>query len=78
MHAADDVRVPFEQSSRMTKTLGRYGKDVRFVKLPDDGHELDRTATRVTTLRVAASDHAVNTSSIPASSSLLRKLDMLV
>lgn len=40
IHGDDDGRVPVEQSELMDKALRKAGKDVRFVKLKDEGHNL--------------------------------------
>jgi dipeptidyl aminopeptidase/acylaminoacyl peptidase len=41
IHGARDQRVRLAESEQMVEALRRHGKDVRFVVLPDEGHQWD-------------------------------------
>jgi dipeptidyl aminopeptidase/acylaminoacyl peptidase len=45
LHAEDDLRCPIEQAEQLFVTLKKLGKDVMFVRFPDENHELSRTGT---------------------------------
>ena len=42
MHAEDDLRCPIEQAEQLFVALKKQRKDVRFVRFPDEGHDLSR------------------------------------
>jgi len=50
LHAEDDFHVPYKQSKGMAYQLGLYDKDVKLVKLEDDGHDLDKIGSRIRVL----------------------------
>ena len=41
IHGAQDVRVNVRESDQMAEALRRAGKDVRYVRFPDEGHSRD-------------------------------------
>jgi dipeptidyl aminopeptidase/acylaminoacyl peptidase len=43
VHAEDDLRCPMEQAEQLFVVLKRLGRPVRFVRFPDDDHDLSRT-----------------------------------
>lgn len=51
IHGTDDSVVPIDQSRRMLRALNQAGKDVRFVELRGDDHNLSDAETRIQMLR---------------------------
>jgi dipeptidyl aminopeptidase/acylaminoacyl peptidase len=45
VHSEDDLRCPIEQAEQLFVALAKLGKDVMFVRFPDENHELSRTGT---------------------------------
>jgi len=43
LHSEDDLRCPIEQAEQFFVALKRLGKDVMFVRFPDENHELSRS-----------------------------------
>ena len=43
IHSEQDLRCPIEQSEQLYITLKVLGKDVTFIRFPDENHELSRT-----------------------------------
>lgn len=43
MHSENDFRAPMEQAEQLFAWLHRLGKTVRFVRFPNEGHELSRS-----------------------------------
>jgi dipeptidyl aminopeptidase/acylaminoacyl peptidase len=43
LHSEDDLRCPIEQAEQLFVALKKLGKDVTFVRFPDENHELSRT-----------------------------------
>lgn len=43
LHSEDDLRCPIEQAEQLFVALKRLGKDVTFVRFPDENHELSRS-----------------------------------
>jgi dipeptidyl aminopeptidase/acylaminoacyl peptidase len=43
MHSEDDLRCPIEQAEQLFTTLKKQRKDVRFIRFPDETHELSRS-----------------------------------
>ena len=42
MHAENDLRCPIEQAEQLFVALKKQRKEVRFVRFPDEGHEMSR------------------------------------
>ena len=42
IHAEDDLRCPIEQAEQLFVALKKQRKDVRFVRFPDEGHDMSR------------------------------------
>lgn len=53
IHGADDIVVPYSQSSEMATALSRAGKPVEILKLSGEDHWLSRGETRLTMLKAA-------------------------
>ena len=45
LHSEQDLRCPIEQSEQMFTALKVLGKEVGFVKIPEDSHDLSRSGT---------------------------------
>ncbi|MBA3380012.1 MAG: prolyl oligopeptidase family serine peptidase, partial [Chloroflexia bacterium] len=45
LHSEQDLRCPIEQAEQMFASLKYLQKDVAFVRIPDEGHELSRSGT---------------------------------
>ena len=45
LHATDDVVVPMDQAISMNESLSTAGKDVKLIKVENDGHSLGRPAS---------------------------------
>lgn len=43
LHSEDDLRCPIEQAEQLFVALKKLGKDVTFVRFPDENHELSRS-----------------------------------
>src|SRR5205823_2385883 len=43
IHAEQDLRCPIEQAEQLYITLKVLGKETKFVRFPDESHELSRT-----------------------------------
>ena len=43
LHSEDDLRCPIEQAEQLFVALKTLGKDVMFVRFPDENHELSRS-----------------------------------
>lgn len=43
MHAEDDLRCVVEQAEQLFAALKRQRKEVRFVRFPDENHEMSRS-----------------------------------
>ena len=43
LHADEDHRCPVEQAEQLFVALKRLGKETRFIRFPDEGHELSRS-----------------------------------
>ena len=43
MHAENDLRCPIEQAEQLYVWLKKLGKEVLFVRFPDEGHEMSRS-----------------------------------
>jgi dipeptidyl aminopeptidase/acylaminoacyl peptidase len=43
IHAEDDLRCPIEQAEQLFVALTMLGREARFVRFPDENHELSRT-----------------------------------
>lgn len=43
LHSEDDLRCPISQAEQLFVVLKRLGKDVEFVRFPDENHELSRS-----------------------------------
>jgi len=43
IHSEDDLRCPIGQAEQLFATLKKLGKDVAFVRFPDENHELSRS-----------------------------------
>jgi dipeptidyl aminopeptidase/acylaminoacyl peptidase len=43
IHSEDDLRCPIGQAEQLFATLKKLGKDVTFVRFPDENHELSRS-----------------------------------
>jgi dipeptidyl aminopeptidase/acylaminoacyl peptidase len=43
VHSEDDLRCPMEQAEQLFVALKRLGRPVRFVRFPDEDHDLSRT-----------------------------------
>jgi|CXWL01.1.fsa_nt_gi dipeptidyl aminopeptidase/acylaminoacyl peptidase len=43
LHSEDDLRCPISQAEQLFVVLRRLGKDVEFVRFPDENHELSRS-----------------------------------
>ncbi len=54
LHGRKDTVVPIEQSKIMRKALKKAGKDVKFVQLKGEDHQLSQPETRLETLRELA------------------------
>lgn len=51
MHSQDDEVVPVKQAERMHAKLRKAGKDVTYIELEDEGHNLATRESRVQILR---------------------------
>lgn len=45
LHSEQDLRCPIEQAEQMFAALRYLGKDVSFVRIPDESHDLSRSGT---------------------------------
>jgi dipeptidyl aminopeptidase/acylaminoacyl peptidase len=45
IHSEQDLRCPIEQAEQMFVSLRYLGKEVSFVRIPNEGHELSRSGT---------------------------------
>lgn len=45
IHNENDLRCPIEQAEQLFVALKRQGRDVEFVRIPDENHNLSRTGT---------------------------------
>jgi dipeptidyl aminopeptidase/acylaminoacyl peptidase len=45
IHSEQDLRCPIEQAEQMFASLRYLGKEVSFVRIPNEGHELSRSGT---------------------------------
>lgn len=45
LHSEQDLRCPIEQAEQLFASLKYLGKEVAFVRIPDEGHELSRAGT---------------------------------
>jgi dipeptidyl aminopeptidase/acylaminoacyl peptidase len=45
LHSEDDLRCPMEQAEQLFVALKKLGRPVRFVRFPDENHELSRSGT---------------------------------
>jgi dipeptidyl aminopeptidase/acylaminoacyl peptidase len=45
LHSEQDLRCPIEQAEQMFAALRYLGRDVHFVRFPEEGHELSRSGT---------------------------------
>ena len=45
LHSEQDLRCPIEQAEQMFASLKYLGRDVKFVRIPGEGHELSRSGT---------------------------------
>lgn len=45
LHSERDLRCPIEQAEQMYAALSYLGKEVGFVRIPEEGHELSRSGT---------------------------------
>ena len=43
IHSEDDLRCPIEQAEQLFVALKKLGKEVVFVRFPDENHELSRS-----------------------------------
>jgi dipeptidyl aminopeptidase/acylaminoacyl peptidase len=43
IHSEDDLRCPMEQAEQLYVALKKLGRPVRFVRFPDENHELSRS-----------------------------------
>ena len=43
IHSEDDLRCPIGEAEQLFTALKKLGKDVRFVRFPDENHELSRS-----------------------------------
>ncbi len=43
VHNEGDLRCPIEQAEQLFVALKRLGRDVRFVRIPEEDHNLSRT-----------------------------------
>ncbi len=43
LHSEDDLRCPIEQAEQLFVALKTLGKEVMFVRFPDENHELSRS-----------------------------------
>lgn len=53
VHGKDDTVVPYVQSQAMYSALRKAGKDVEFVTMPNEDHNLSKSATRLMMLEAA-------------------------
>lgn len=58
LHSEQDLRCPIEQAEQMFASLKYLERDVAFVRIPEEGHELSRTGTP--SRRLARLHHLVN------------------
>jgi dipeptidyl aminopeptidase/acylaminoacyl peptidase len=45
VHSEQDLRCPIEQAEQMFTSLKYLGQEVKFVRIPGEGHELSRSGT---------------------------------
>jgi dipeptidyl aminopeptidase/acylaminoacyl peptidase len=57
IHSEQDLRCPIEQAEQMFTALRCLGRDVEFVRIPEEGHELSRSGTP--SRRVARLEHLI-------------------
>ncbi|MDQ3526025.1 MAG: S9 family peptidase [Chloroflexota bacterium] len=57
LHAEHDLRCPIEQAEQMFTALRYLGKEVAFVRMPDESHDLSRSGTP--SRRVARLQHLI-------------------
>lgn len=62
MHGQNDTTTPVEQSKKMAGALKDAGKDVRFIVLPGENHNLIQSASRTVVFQQVASFLAANLS----------------